>query len=72
MQDDGASKSQRRTWGAVWRTQQALAEAPTGPQKQKKIDSKLMDAKIVGKEVCRSLLLQFTMLVCVCDCAELG
>lgn len=34
----------------------AAADAPTGPQKQKKIDAKLVDAKPVGKEV--SLVLE--------------
>ena len=29
----------------------AAADAPTGPQQQKKIDAKLVDAKPVGKEV---------------------
>ena len=29
----------------------AAADAPTGPQKQKKIGAKLVDAKPVGKEV---------------------
>ena len=38
----------------------AAADAPTGPQKQKKISAKLVDAKPVGKEVqcCLCLLTQ--------------
>ncbi len=62
MQDDDKSKSQKGggLGGLFGGRSKASADAPTGPQKQKKIDSKLVDAKPAGKEVCCSSLLQLT------------
>ena len=62
LQDDDESKPQKRggVGGLFGGRSKASADAPTGPQKQKKIDSKLVDAKPAGKEVCYSCLLHLT------------
>ena len=62
LQGDDESKSQKRggLGGLFGGRSKASADAPTGPQKQKKTDSKLVDAKPAGKEVCCSSLLQLT------------
>ncbi len=62
LQDDDKSKSQKGggLGGLFGGRSKASADAPTGPQKQKKIDSKLVDAKPAGNEVCCSSLLQLT------------
>jgi len=64
LQDDGKSKSQKGGGGGLGGLfggrSKASANAPTGPQKQKKIDSKLVEVKPAGKEVCYSSLLQLT------------
>lgn len=62
LQDDDESKPQKRGGleGLFGGRSKASADAPSGPQKQKKIDSKLVDAKPAGKEVCCSSLLQLT------------
>ncbi len=60
FQDNDKSKSQKGgggLGGLFGGRSKASADAPTGPQKQKKIDSKLVDAKPAGKEVCCSSLL---------------
>ncbi|KAL0030841.1 hypothetical protein WJX77_009090 [Trebouxia sp. C0004] len=53
-QDDGESKSQKGGGGGLGGLfggrSKASADAPTGSQKEKKIDSKLVDAKPAGKQ----------------------
>ena len=47
----GPQQSKGGLGGLFGGRSKAAADAPTGPQKQKKMDTKLVDAKPVGKEV---------------------
>ena len=74
LQDDDKSKPQKRggLGGLFGGRSKASADAPTGPQKQKKIDSKLVDAKPAGKEVCCSSAAHQCQSVCATehDCSN--
>ncbi len=61
MQENGEGSSQQNggpLGGLFGGRSKSSADAPTGPQKQKKIGAKLVDAKPVGKEVSRSVTTQ--------------
>ena len=51
MQEDKEEGKGASGGGLLGGRSKAAADAPTGPQKQKKISAKLVDAKPVGKEV---------------------
>ncbi len=69
LQDDDESKPQKRggLGGLFGGRSKASADAPTGPQKQKKVDSKLVDAKPAGKEVCYSSAAHQCQSVCATE-----